>query len=134
MITVTLLGLAFGWHASNKKISGNNGAVQASSSEIVVGYTAYSYNINQRAVVTSDSITALTFQQYDLIFASGNRFTPVVIRAEITGGYDLPESGVVTFTIRRDTSREDNPTTSDRAFGLLLERDEIHRRRRRRDL
>ena len=104
MICVVYFGSSFGWFSNNIKTTTTGMGVSTHTEDFNVKYTYFKYDIRESEVVTSASLEEIEFNQYDLVFRSRNRYTPIVVRIEMTGS-SLPSAGTITAKINRDTSK-----------------------------
>jgi len=63
----------------------------------------YKYDAKNQTVLYYEGLSDVKFNQYDLVFRSRNRYTPIVATLLLTGD-DLKDEGTIYVTIQRDSS------------------------------
>lgn len=103
ILSVLLVEASLAWLSINDRAQGNNMGVSVDYDRFYVEQGYYKYNINESGVDFFSSLTNINFNQYDLVFRSRNRYTPIVAALKMTGE-DLASSGTITIQIRRDAN------------------------------
>lgn len=103
ILSVLLVEASLAWLSINDRAQGNNMGVSVDYDRFYVEQGYYKYNINDSGVDFFSSLTNINFNQYDLVFRSRNRYTPIVAAIKMTGE-DLASSGTITIQIRRDAN------------------------------
>ncbi|MBR5388794.1 MAG: hypothetical protein IK147_04990 [Clostridia bacterium] len=116
VLLIFFSGYSFGWFSSNKSVSGAGMGVGVRRESIDVEFEYFMYDIKNETYVSASDISAIEFNQYDLVFRSRNNYTPVVIRLAIKK-IELPESGTLIASIYRD---EDVPETTTSNAGMQM--------------
>ena len=116
MVIVT----SFAWLTLTRKTDVNNMGMGLAVDDTSAVYEAYMYdletgkgtNLHKEIVVDENgtstvnteplTITNIDLNQYDTIFRSQNKNTPVFAKIKITRNKSMPESGIVYITINRD--------------------------------
>ncbi len=116
VLLIFFSGYSFGWFSSNKSVSGAGMGVGVRRESIDVEFEYFRYDMNGQRYVSANDLSAIEFNQYDLVFRSRNEYTPVVIRLAIKK-IELPESGTLIASIYRD---EDVPETTTSSAGKQM--------------
>ena len=103
ILSILLIESSLAWLGINNDITGSNIGVAVDYDKFFVEQGYYKYNINENGVEYFSSLTNIDFNQYDLVFRSRNRYTPIVATIKMTGE-DLASSGTITIQIRRDSN------------------------------
>lgn len=103
VLFIGLVGASLAWTALNDQANSGNIGVSVDYDRFFVEQGYYKYNVNEGRVDYYSSLVGIDFNQYDLVFRSRNRYTPIVAAIRMTGD-DLADSGTVTIQIKRDSS------------------------------
>ena len=103
VLSVLLVSASFAWIAMNSDTNSSNMGMNVDYDKFYVEANYYKYNPKEQIVESSADLTDVHFNQYDLVFRSRNRYTPIVAAIKMTGE-DLQSSGIITITINRDSN------------------------------
>ena len=128
---------SFAWLTINRKLNVDEMGMALAVDDTNAVYEAYMYdletgkgtNLHKEIVVDENgtstvkteplTITNIDLNQYDTIFKSQNKNTPVFAKIKITRNKSMPESGVVYITIDRDIQNTAQKDKEEQ--GLLTE-------------
>ncbi len=109
------------WFSINQTVGSDGVGAQTEAPDAVAAYYAYVYEAKASKVIyTGDSeenfddptVTALDMQFYDMIFKERNRYTPAILRIELTSlKKDWRNGGIVDVTVNRDTTLPNDAMT-----------------------
>ena len=103
VLSVLLVSASFAWIAMNSDTSSSNMGMNVDYDKFFVEQAYYKYNAKDQHVEMYPGLTDVQFNQYDLVFRSRNRYTPIVATLMMTGT-DLDEEGTIDILIKRDSS------------------------------
>ena len=122
MILIVYFNKSLGWFVNNKTVSGESMSARVEKNDADANYYAYVYDVKEstssQTVVhftgegTSDdpAIDNLDILFFDTIFKKRNRYTPAVVRIELS---ELKyTAGTVTLTLTRDSALPTTETAS----------------------
>lgn len=128
---------SFAWLTINRKLNVDEMGMALAVDDTNAVYEAYMYdletgkgtNLHKEIVVDENgtstvkteplTITNIDLNQYDTIFKSQNKNTPVFAKIKITRNKSMPESGIVYITINRDIQNTAQKDKEEQ--GLLTE-------------
>ena len=111
---------SFAWLTINRKLNADEMGMALAVDDTNAVYEAYMYDLKtgkgtdlHKEIVVDENgtstvktepltITNIDLNQYDTIFKSQNKNTPVFAKIKITRNKSMPESGIVYITINRD--------------------------------
>ncbi|MCR5458002.1 MAG: hypothetical protein K6F14_07990 [Clostridiales bacterium] len=104
LLTACFVTSTLAWVSLNENNQSNQMKMNVDYDKFYVEATYYKFNAKEQVVESSSNLTDIHFNQYDLVFRSRNRYTPIVAAIKMTGE-DLPkESGTIGLLISRDAS------------------------------
>ena len=105
LVVVMYFGMSLGWFNENKDVSGSGSQISSDSQTLFAKYTTYRYDVytNDR-VDDTGTLRDVHFFPYDKLFEMRNRYTSLLLRAELTGTALDPNGGTIYFTINRNPS------------------------------
>lgn len=107
LVVLMYFGMTFGWFSSNKDVSGEGIDSVTEIMDLHAKYTTYRYDVyTNNEVRTEESLKDVQFFPYDELFKLRNRYTSLIVRAELTGETLRPEGGTVYFSIGRNPACE----------------------------
>ena len=101
VLSVLLVSASFAWMAMNNDTKSSNMGMNVDYDKFFVEQAYYKYNAKDQHVEMYPGLTDVQFNQYDLVFRSRNRYTPIVATLMMTGT-DLDEEGTIDILIKRD--------------------------------
>ena len=104
LIVISLGTATFAWVSMNTDNKGGNLKLSVDYDRFYVDHAYYKYNPKEEDVEVYDNLTDVEFNQYDLVFRSRNKYTPIVATLMLTGEDLDKESGTITIQIKRDNS------------------------------
>ena len=103
VMLVTCLTGTLAWFSINSKTDNSGAGLRSNVTDFDVSFAYYKNDIANETYAVSSDLSAIEFNQYDLVFRSINRHTPIVVRMAMQGA-DLASSGTITATITRNTA------------------------------
>lgn len=103
VMLVTCLTGTLAWFARNSKTDNSGMGLRSDVTDFNVSFSYYKNDIANETYAVSSNLSSIEFNQYDLVFRSINRHTPIVVRMAMQGA-DLASSGTITATITRNTA------------------------------
>ena len=101
-----------GWFSHITEVTGENMRVELQYIDLDAEFWVYRYDIFSNQVITGREITDVHLQPHDLIFTKRNRYTPLVVRARLSGKA-LNNNDLIHFSVSRDThTAEPGPGSS----------------------
>ncbi len=99
---------ALGWFARNVRVKAQNTEVVVAQDAAHAEYECYVYLAKESAVEVQD-LDALDLQPYDMIFSRRNRYTPAIVRIELSDiSYQYASGGTLNVTLKRNTLLPNN--------------------------
>ena len=109
--------VTFAWLFSNENVDSTSNNMSLYFDDTTASYEVFRYDITTSKGTTKDAngndldISNVELNQYDLIFLSRNRYTPIFARVEIMRLQSMPLNGKVYLNVSR-TPHNDAETTS----------------------
>lgn len=103
VLGISLITSTVAWVSMNFNTDSKNMNVAVDYDRFFVESCYYKYNVNDSKVDYTENMTGITFNQYDLVFRSRNRYTPIIAAIKMHGE-DIDPSGTITVEIMRDES------------------------------
>ena len=106
MFASLLTSASVAWIVFNKQADSEGMDMSLVVDDTTASYLVYMYDTKLEKGVTEINgvpidITSIDFNQYDTIFKSRNKYTPVFAKIEIVRVNSMPRSGTVTATVKR---------------------------------
>ena len=106
MFASLLTSASVAWIVFNKQADSEGMDMSLVVDDTTASYLVYMYDTKLEKGVTEINgvpidITNIDFNQYDTIFKSRNKYTPVFAKIEIVRVNSMPKSGTVTATVKR---------------------------------
>lgn len=95
---------SYGWFSRNAATNGSGMNLQVKQNNLDVDFAYFAYDVNDEEYTSGTDLSEIEFYQYDLVFRSRNKDTPVVLRFAVSKS-SLPETGTLRATIYRDTTK-----------------------------
>lgn len=126
IFTITaFVGITFAWINFNESVYSQGNNMNLEFLDVEATYEVYKYDIDTELGVKTDkdgnllSIADITFNQYDLIFISRNRYTPIFARIQIEKSDSMLSSGHISITISRNLSINKDHVISDYSSSVI---------------
>ena len=101
---LTYMNSALGWFSRNEDVRGSGVGINTSHATLDVDFEYFMYDVKSEEYLSESDLSEMDFNQYDLVFRSRNRLTPIVVRFAVDKS-QLPNSGTLTAVISRDTTK-----------------------------
>lgn len=102
---LTYFGSSFGWFSRNEKVNKSGLDLNVQQGNLNVEFAYFMYDVNDETYKAESNLSAINFNQYDLVFRSRNQYTPIVVRLTLLKSELSASGGAFTATIYRDTTK-----------------------------
>lgn len=107
-----LSSVAYAWLTANRQVGSGDMDMALVVDDTSASYVVYRYDIAEGKCVTTDAdgnalnIANLDFNQYDTIFKSYNKYTPMIVKVDVVRISSMPTSGKLALTITKNKTGE----------------------------
>lgn len=111
-MSALLTVVTYAWLTSNRQVGSGDMDMSLVVDDTSASYVVYRYDIAQGQCVTTDAegnaldISDLDFNQYDTIFKSYNKYTPMIVKVDVVRVSSMPTSGRLTLTVTKNKTGE----------------------------